>query len=134
MKILLDTHALVWLVEGSARLGPESADITRKALADGGLVISAISFWEVAMLVEKKRLSISMELDTWRKSLLDAGLKEIPITGTIGIRAALLPNFHGDPADRLIVATGLVNAATLMTADQKIISWDGLGRKHDARR
>lgn len=131
--IMLDTHVLVWLDEGSARLGPESRDIIDKALTGGRLTVSAISFWEIAMLVEKKRLEIRMNLQSWRIELLENGLNEIGLHGLIAIRAGELSNFHGDPADRLIVSSALENSATLITADEKILAWSGLVAKHDAR-
>jgi len=125
--ILLDTHILVWLVEGCDRLG--SATIARidQAFAEEELCVSAITFWEIAMLLNKQRLELPGPVSAWRKELLDSGLCEIPVTGTIGIRAASLDNFHGDPADRLITATALEHSALLITADTKILSWPGLG-------
>lgn len=132
--ILLDTHALVWLDEGSPRLGPAAIALTDRALADEWLAVSAISFWEAAMLVAKDRLGLQMGLSVWRQALLDNGLQELPVTGAIGIRAAGLPDFQGDPADRLIVATAMESAATLVTADRRILAWNGYDAKHDARR
>jgi len=73
------------------------------------------------------------ELDVWRSDLLQTGLLEIPLQGSVAIRAGQLQMFHGDPADRLIVATAIENGATLMTADEKILSWDRLHQKTDAR-
>ncbi len=103
-----------------------------RALISGQLGVASISFWEVSMLVRKKRLNIQMELDIWRMELLQNGLMEIPLLGSTALRAGQLMDFHGDPADRMIVATTLENAASLMTADQKILSWDALHQKIDA--
>ena len=94
--------------------------------------MASISFWEIAMLVRKKRLDIQMEFDVWRMELLQNGLQEIPLQGSTAIRAGQLQAFHGDPADRMIVATALENSATLMTADKKILAWDKLHQKIDA--
>jgi PIN domain nuclease of toxin-antitoxin system len=94
--------------------------------------VASISFWEIAMLVRKKRLDIQMELDVWRMELLQNGLQEIPLQGSTAIRAGQLQAFHGDPADRMIVATVLENSAILMTADKKILDWDKLHQKIDA--
>ena len=104
-----------------------------EALAGGSLAVSAITFWETAMLVEKGRLEINIELSVWRKNLLESGLKEIPLSGAMGIRASELKNFQGDPADRMIAATALETSATLATADKKILAWPGLTEKQDAR-
>lgn len=132
--LILDTHVLIWLDEGNPRLGRKALETINKALVADKLGVAAISFWEVAMLVEKRRLVIKPELDTWRSELLQAGLNELPLKGTTAIRAGQLRKFHGDPADRLIVATTLDNAATLVTADEKILSWGQLKQKIDARR
>ena len=121
--ILLDTHALVWLSEGSHKLGDESVRLIDNALKLNNLFVSSISFWEVAMLVEKERIDLLLKMDLWRKSLIDNGLQEIVISGDIAIESASLTNFHGDPADRMIVATALSSAMTLCTADQKILNW-----------
>lgn len=121
--ILLDTHVLVWMDEGSGRLGKIARNQIEEAFSRGEAAVSAISFWEVAMLVEKQRLEISMDLDSWRRSLLSAGLVEVAISGLVGIKAAELKSFHGDPADRMIVATALHGGMVLATADQKILDY-----------
>ncbi|MEA3232396.1 MAG: type II toxin-antitoxin system VapC family toxin [Thermodesulfobacteriota bacterium] len=131
--ILLDTHALVWLDEGNKRIGRRTLDIVNEELSCGTLAVSAITFWETAMLVEKGRLDINIELSAWRKTLFESGLKEIPLNGAMGIRAGSMNNFQGDPADRMIVATALEISATLVTADKKILAWQGLTSKQDAR-
>ncbi len=131
--ILLDTHTLVWLDEGNKKLGEKSLSLIDKSLKSGELCIAAISFWEVAMLVEKGRLEMKLSMDVWRRNLLDNGLKEIPLTGSLGIKAASLENFHGDPADRMIVATAVDFSATLCTADEKILSWENDCLRLDAR-
>ncbi len=131
--LLLDTHVLVWLDEGNPRLGRIALHAINESLATGELGVATISFWEVAMLIEKQRLTMQPELADWRLELLQAGLLEIPLGGATAIRAAQLPLFHGDPADRLIVATAMENGATLMTADEKILSWNQSHPKIDAR-
>lgn len=131
--ILLDTHALVWLDAGNARLGEMARQQIDTALQAGMLAVSAISFWEVAMLIAKDRLALAIDSTRWRADLLTAGLREIAVDGSIGIHAAQLANFHGDPADRLIVATAQAADATLITADRKILSWGADLPRHDAR-
>ena len=131
--LLLDTHVLVWLDEGSSRLGTDALQVINKALATGQIGVTAISFWEIAMLVEKQRLTFQIELDVWRAELLQTGLQEIPVQGSTAIRAGQLKSFHGDPADRMIVATAIENSATLITADEKILLWNQLHQKIDAR-
>ena len=121
--IVLDTHVLVWLDGGTGELGDEAATRIDHEFATDNVAVSAISFWEVAMLVAKGRLEISRPLDLWRDELLEAGICEVPVDGRIGVRAAELPDFHGDPADRLIVATALSAGSALVTADQRILGW-----------
>ena len=131
--LLLDTHVLIWLDEGSSRLGTNALQVINKALATGQLGVTAISFWEIAMLIEKQRLTFQIELDVWRAELLRTGLQEILLQGSTAIRAGQLESFHGDPADRMIVATAIENSATLITADEKILLWNQLHQKIDAR-
>jgi len=132
--IILDTHALVWLDAGSDQLGSGAIRLINQGLAENQLAVSAISFWEVAMLVNKGRLSLNITPAIWRKELIGRGLLEIPVDGSIGLEAASLAGFHGDPADRLIVSTVLATGSSLVTADKKILHWTGLTQKHDARR
>lgn len=132
--ILIDTHVLIWLDEGADTLGEESRSRIDQAMQERQLKISAISFWEIAMLVQKKRLQIRMDLEAWRLSLLEQGLSEVPLNGTIALRAGQLQDFRGDPADRIIVATTLETSATLITADERILSWAKPLRTFDARR
>ena len=119
--ILLDTHVLVWLAEGSQRLGRRTKKLIDDCFHNDGVMVSAISFWEVAMLVRKNRLHMDMDLVSWRNELIEMGLIELGITGEIGIKAACLASFHGDPADRLIAATALKHSLTLVTADKKLL-------------
>ena len=132
--LLLDTHVLIWLVEGNERLGSKALEKINQSLANGQLGVAAISFWEIAMLIEKGRLEFCIELDTWRHELLQHGLQEIQLTGSAAIQAGQFKDFHGDPADRMIVATALEKGATLVTADRKILSWNKLKQKLDASR
>ena len=130
---LLDTHVLVWLTEGNPRLGSDSLHTINSALKAGKLGVPAICFWEIAILVAKQRLTLQMDLNVWRFELLQTGLLEIPLQGSTTIRAGQLISFNGDPADRMIVSTAIENSATLITADEKILGWDGLLQKIDAR-
>jgi PIN domain nuclease of toxin-antitoxin system len=131
---LLDTHALVWLAEGLPDLGPEAKAAADQSLAEGRLAVSAISFWEVAMLGRKGRLELMQPPDVWREELLALGLAEIPVTGDVGIAAANLPGFHADPADRFIAATASLFRAELITGDGRILEWVGPLHRRDARK
>ena len=131
--IVLDTHVLLWLDQHDASLGQRAIAIAADALAAVVLAASAITFWEVALLLRKKRLQLKLPVARWRRDFIDQGLVEIPITGAIGIAAAGLEDFHADPADRLIVATAQELGATLLTADEKILAWSGRLDRRDAR-
>ena len=130
--ILLDTHVLLWQERGDRRLGLQARRTLERALQIGDAAVSAISFWEVGMLIQKGRLDFLLDLDAWCQDLLDQGLVEIPVDGRTAARAGLLPNMHGDPADRLIVATALVGGHQLVTADRLILAWSGPLRRLDA--
>ena len=130
--ILLDTHVLLWQERGDRRLGLQARRTLERALQIGNAAVSAISFWEVGMLIRKGRLDFLLDLDAWCQDLLDQGLVEISVDGRIAARAGLLPNIHGDPADRLIVATALVGGHQLVTADRLILAWPGPLRRRDA--
>ena len=122
--ILLDTHVLLWHERGDHRLGPQARmEVERSWLANDAAV-SAISFWEVGMQVRKGRLGFHLDVDAWRRDLLRLGLVEIPVDGAIAARAGLLQDIHGDPADRLIVATAL-EGHRLVTADRRVLAWPG---------
>ena len=130
--ILLDTHAVLWLRAGDPRLGFEARAEIDIAWESRQLAISAITFWEIAMLRNKGRLSYPENVSQWRREQLSQGTVEIPVDGEIGIRANNLPNFHPDPADRIIVATAL-EGHRLVTADELILGWSGSLDRLDAR-
>ena len=131
--VLLDTNALIWAVEGHERLGPDSRNIADSALREDRLFVSAISFWEVALLARRGRVVLAYPCVEWRQNALSLGIEELPLTGEIGIRAAELDGLPGDPADRVITATAMAQGATLMTADSRILEWTGQLSRHDAR-
>ena len=130
--IVLDTHVLIWLLEGNQRLGRRACRLIETAFANDELTVSAISFWEIAMLQECGRLRLSQALDSWRSAVLELGVIELPVTGVVGIAAATLQNFHGDPADRIITVTAQQQGAALITADQRILKWISDLERYDA--
>ncbi|HVY48805.1 MAG TPA: type II toxin-antitoxin system VapC family toxin [Minicystis sp.] len=129
--ILLDTHVLVWLAAGDAQLGGRTARLVARSLSVARVLVSALSYWEIAMLVAKRRLAASAP--ALRDEASRLGIVEVPLDGTIAIAAAALDDLHGDPADRLIVATALQAGARLVTADRALLGWRGKLARHDAR-
>ena len=130
--ILLDTHAALWLRSGDARLGPVALAEIQQAWESDDVGVSAISFWEMALLQNRGRIRYPADVSQWRQEQLKQGLIEIPVDGEIGIRASGLVDFHADPADRLIVATAL-GGHRLVTANDRILRWDGNLNRLDAR-
>ncbi len=131
--ILIDTHALIWLDQGDPALGSDSRKLADEALSEGLLAVSAISFWEIALLALKGRIAIDLDVERWRLDLIGTGLVELPLDGEIGVTAARLDDLHGDPADRFILATARANDAVLLTADKQLLDWPGRLARHDAR-
>ncbi len=135
MRLLLDTHALVWLADGSDELATPARELIDTAARSSGLAVSAISFWELAMLAERSRISLSKPIADWRSEVLDApGIIEITVTGDIGIEAALLPgDIHGDPADRILAATARLHECRLATRDRRLLDYGEQGHVATAK-
>ena len=131
--IVLDTHVLLWVTQQPEKIGKNCTDLIQQAWASQAVAVSAISFWEIAMLQAKGRIHLQGTVQSWRSLLLNQGLKELSVDGQIGIQAAQL-ELHGDPADRLIAATALVYQATLCTADEKLLVWQSSLIRQDSRR
>src|SRR5688572_17603257 len=111
------------MIRGDATLGKKARAMAEAALAKEELTISAISFWELALLIAKGRLRSLDDPREQRSLTVQTGVRELPLTGAIAIRAAELDTLHADPADRFIVATALEYDATLITADERLLSW-----------
>ena len=133
MPVLMDTHVLVWLMGHVQTLGRGARGLIEAAADADAALVSAFSFWEVAMLVQRGRLLLAQPAAGWRQRVLDLGIQEVPVSGNIGILAAGLEELPRDPADRIITATALTQGATLITADTSILEWNGQLARHDAR-
>jgi PIN domain nuclease of toxin-antitoxin system len=120
--IVLDTHAWVWWVNGSPDLSGRARRTIDEVIQHEAALVSCISSWEVAMLVARGRLDLSLDVREWiaRTEALPF-LRFVPVDNQIAVRAVLLPRtIHPDPADRLIVATALVAGASLITKDARL--------------
>ena len=121
--ILLDTHVF-WRVAREEPLGRRARRMIDTAMQRGELRVSAITWWELQMLIIDGRLERLQELSDLRRAALSSGFSEIPVDGEIGIVAAKLTGMHRDPADRILVATALATGATLLTGDARILEID----------
>ena len=127
--ILLDTHTWIWLFNGSTELSQDAIEKIDFAGNKGKVFISAISVWELSMLVAKDRVNLSKPIQQWVKdSLSQPGVNLSPILPEIAIESSFLPGgFHGDPADRIIVTTARINNLVLLTRDNKIVKYSEQG-------
>lgn len=123
--MILDTHALLWMDRNDPALGPQARRQIEADWRSGQLAVSAISFWEIAMLAERGRITLPMPVALWREDWIKAGLEEIPIDGRIALLSTQLENLHRDPADRFIIATAIDRNTALVTADRLILDWPG---------
>lgn len=123
--IVLDTHVLVWAVEGDRRLGTNARAAIEEAERTDAIGISAVTPWEIALLAERNRLRLVQEVGTWIEAVLALpGIRLMPIEPAVALDSVRLPGpFHADPADRLIVATARHSGARLVTADGTILSY-----------
>ena len=134
--LLLDTNVLLWISSGSERLGAHARLAIENAVATGEAAFSAISVWEAAMLVRKRRYAMSMSVERWRADLIGGGFAEAPLDGVAARLAAEFADLHADPADRMIAATAMSLSAQLVTSDARLIDWfsaDGRRPALDAR-
>ncbi len=130
--ILLDTHALIWFLEKTGDFGRNAEAALKRAFEDDTVAVSAISYWEIGLLVRKNRLRIGSMPEGFRNTALRVGIEEIALDGEVALAAAGL-ELHPDPADRFILATALVNGVPLMTADERLLAWSGPVPRLDAR-
>jgi PIN domain nuclease of toxin-antitoxin system len=123
VKYLLDTHVLIYWLEGKARLSREQKRIVGRAGASSPLLISDITLWEIATLYELGRIRLRVPLRDWLEAAASPPLVErVGISPAIAADVAVLPpTFHRDPVDRILVATARVCAAVLLTNDTRII-------------
>lgn len=119
--IVLDTHALVWWVSGGPLSEAAAETIERSATAHE-LVASSISAWEIAMLVEKDRLELTLDLPDWMRRIeAIPAMRFVPVDNGLALASVRLPKgLHADPADRMIVATARSLEAPIVTRDERL--------------
>jgi PIN domain nuclease of toxin-antitoxin system len=135
--ILIDTHPMIWFTLGEQRLGEKARRAILNSAEKEALVFSPISFWEASMLVRKGRVKFEVPIQEWADMILENGVTLIGVSSEIAVDAGQLPHtIHGDPADRILVATARALRCPLLTADRKILSYAAAGHLQaiDARR
>lgn len=116
-SVVIDTHIWVWQAAGDRR-------VEKLRKYRGRQILPAICVWEASMLVAKGRLKLKPDVAAWVAHNLESPVEMEPLSAEISVRSSQLVDFHGDPADRLIVATAMVLQIPLITADEQIHRWN----------
>ena len=128
--LVLDTHVWIWLMAGDEPLRSSPArGVIEAAVERRSVRVSVISVWEVGMLEARNRIGLSGGCEAWTRQALSApGISLTPLTPQVAIASSRLPGqIHGDPADRILVATARSLSATLVTRDHRILSYAAAG-------
>jgi PIN domain nuclease of toxin-antitoxin system len=121
VNLLLDTHVLLWWLEGAGHLGPHTKRIM--AGREATLWISAVVVWEVAIKVSIGRLKLAQAPEHFFPLLLTQGFRALPIGVDHSLAIGGLPQHHSDPFDRMLIAQAQCEGLTLVTADPKIAKY-----------
>ena len=123
MKLLLDTHLLLWAAGNPDRLSAAARALIEESEND--LFFSAASLWEIAIKRNLGRDDFRVDPRVLRRSLLDNGYRELPITSEHAVAVDTLPSIHKDPFDRIITAQATVEGITLLTSDPLVAQYPG---------
>lgn len=123
MKLLLDTHVLIWAAGLPDRLSAEARALI--ADADNELFFSAASLWEIAIKSGLGREDFAVDARLLRRGLIDNGYSELPVASEHAAAIDGLPPIHKDPFDRLLIAQAMVEGVTLLTADEIVARYPG---------
>lgn len=127
MRLLLDTHLLLWAAGQPDRLSPEARDLLQDPLND--LTFSAASLWEITIKRGLGREDFRVEPRVLRRGLRDHGYAELPISAEHSLAVELLPAIHKDPFDRILLAQAMIEGITLLTADPVVARYPAPVRK-----
>ena len=127
MKLLLDTHLLLWAAAEPDRLPRMARDLMEDV--DNALHFSAVSLWEVAIKSGLGRNDFTAQPAVLRRGLLDNGYTELPIASEHAVATATLPSIHRDPFDRMLIAQAQMEGITLLTSDHIVAQYPGPIRK-----
>ena len=123
MKLLLDTHLLLWAAGAPKKLGLKARRLI--ADTDNELIFSAASIWEVAIKRALGRADFQVDTRLFRRGLIDNGYVELPVFSAHAVAVEALPPIHKDPFDRLLVAQSLVEGIVLLTTDATVAEYGG---------
>ena len=121
MRLLLDTHLLLWAAGPSPRLSIEARRLIDDP--DNELVVSAASLWEIAIKGGLRRPNFRIDAALLRRNLLNNSYQELAVTGEHVVAVANLPPLHKDPFDRMLVAQSIVEGITLLTSDPLVAQY-----------
>jgi PIN domain nuclease of toxin-antitoxin system len=127
VKLLLDTHLLLWAASEPERLSKAARALIEDA--ENELLFSSASLWEVTIKSSLEREDFQIDPRLLRRALLDNGYGELPITSEHAVNTDRLPLTHKDPFDRILVAQATVEGITLLTSDRKLVAFPGPIRK-----
>jgi PIN domain nuclease of toxin-antitoxin system len=127
LKLLLDTHLLLWAASDAARLSDEARALIEAP--DSDLFFSVASIWEIAIKRGLGREDFQVEPRVLRRGLLDNGYTELAIVSEHAVAIDTLPNIHKDPFDRLLIAQAMVEGIILLTSDDRVFEYGGPIRK-----
>ena len=129
-RLLLDTHIALWLDSGDDRLRASTRALIDGCWQNGGaILLSAITVWEIALLVDTGRIDLDVPVAAWIERFLDCpGIEAVPLGHQAASRSYQLHHLeHRDPADRLLIATAIELACPFVTYDERIVCF---GKKH----
>lgn len=130
LPLLLDTHIWIWVMDGRvAEIRAPVLESVSRAQREGRVCVSAISVWEVGMLQAKGRLKLALEVREWvRRALAVPGVRLVELSPEVALGSSALPGVvHGDPADRILMATARHLGATLVTRDGNMVRYGEQG-------
>jgi len=123
MKLLLDTHLLLWAATSPERLSAEARALIESP--ENELFFSAASLWEIAIKRSLGRADFQVDTRLLRRGLLDNGYSELPIDSMHAVEIESLPAIHKDPFDRMLVAQAIVEGISLITSDNLVAQYSG---------
>lgn len=123
MKLLLDTHLLLWVANDSKRLSANARRLINDPAND--LLFSAVSIWEVAIKSGQGKAGFMLDPRLLRRNLLDNDYSELPITSAHAVAVSALPGIHRDPFDRILIAQATAEGITLLTVDSLVAKYPG---------